>query len=245
MPPHHLRRRRDLDDSDDFVRRRSSTGLDTKEHRYHESHPSPRGAEHASLRHHAAQDRARQGNCPGDRQRHGDANQSFERKHHHRSRGDRYARQRQPHRLARRTVDTVVVDVRADVADRERDSKEQADRIATAQVDRDDDRDHRDREGCRHAEHGALHALLSGDESRRGGCASRIMSRRRQAQQQHEQEVHTWQEEEQRDPRTGACIDGPSHRHAHADPQERQCDDHHERQQPRWRAAQQRLPRGE
>jgi len=76
--------------------------------------------------------------------RHYRADHALEREHDERPAGDGHARHGDDDRLAGRAGETTVVDVRADVTDRERDAQEQARRVGPLQVDPDPHRDERD-----------------------------------------------------------------------------------------------------
>src|SRR6266699_867830 len=135
-------------------------------------------------------------------------------------------------------VISAVVDVGADVPDRERDAEEQPGRVGASQIDPDADGQKQNSLCGGDAEQRALQPVING-----GGWSFRgpfdLGPRRHERKNRHERVIHPGQEKEQRRPRRPARVGGPPHRHADPDPQERQRDQHKRREQPIWSAGQQ------
>ncbi len=93
MPPHHLGRRRDVDDGDDFVRRRSGARLDAEEERHDERHATGRRVA-TTARYDPSQHGTGERNRQRDGQRHEYADGAFEREYDHHSRSNRHAGKR-------------------------------------------------------------------------------------------------------------------------------------------------------
>src|SRR5207249_7870139 len=85
-------------------------------------------------RHDPAEHHTRPRDAPGERQCQSDADQPLEREDNHRPRGDRDAREGQCVRFTRRTLDSIVVDVGADVPDRKGDAEEESRRVRLTQI---------------------------------------------------------------------------------------------------------------